>query len=85
MAKKKSVQESFYYATWCNFQKSVPFMKTEVRNKSPCDLRGTARTLRHNVFSGEYLRRIHEFVESLPTKQVQCSNNVSKKVSILFS
>jgi hypothetical protein len=54
-------------------------MKTEVRNKGPCDLRGTAPTLRRNVISGEYLRRIHEFVESLPTKQVHCSNNVSKK------
>jgi hypothetical protein len=60
-------------------------MKTEFRSKSPCDLRGTAPTLRHNVISGEYLRRIHEFVESLPTKQVHYSNNVSKKVSVLFS
>jgi hypothetical protein len=60
-------------------------MKTKVRNKSPCDLRGTAPTLRRNVISGEYLRRIHEFVESLPTKQVHYSNKISKKVSVFFS
>lgn len=59
-------------------------MKPKVRSKCPCDLRGTAPTLRRNVISGEYLRPIHEFVESLPTKQVHYSN-ISKKKYVFFS
>jgi hypothetical protein len=57
-------------------------MKTKVRSKSLCDLRGRAPTLTGNVISGEYLRRIHEFFGTLPTKQVHYSNNISKKVSV---
>lgn len=55
-----------------------PFWKVESENKGLRDLRETAPTLRHNVVSGEYSQRVHEFVESFPTKQVHYLNNINK-------
>lgn len=78
-SKREVCREAFISLFGLSKKKVLRLSKLKSECLTPNDMRGKAATSRHNIINGEYLQKIHDFIEALPIKEVHYSNDIRKK------